>query len=52
MSEREKKILESLSESLSGANDLQKEYLLGYAEGMAQANKDRAEKEKNEKTVA
>ena len=35
MSEKEKAILENLSKSLAKANDSQKEYLLGLADGMA-----------------
>ena len=35
MSDKEKKILENLSKSLTKATDSQKEYLLGLADGMA-----------------
>lgn len=38
MSDKEKTILENLSKSLSKANESQKEYLVGFADGLALAN--------------
>lgn len=46
MSEKEKKIVEKLSENIGTWDDSQKEYLLGYVEGVAQANKTRRKKNK------
>ena len=47
MSQKEKEILEKLGDSISRANDTQKEYLLGLADGMAlMSNKEVSENEK------
>ena len=43
---KEEKIIEKLSKSIGTWNDLQKEYLLGYVEGAAQANKPKRRKNK------
>lgn len=38
MNEKEKTILENLRKSISNANESQKEYLVGFADGLALAN--------------
>ena len=49
MSEKEKTILEKLSKSFASANETQKEYLLGLADGMAlMSEKNRKEEKKEE----
>lgn len=52
MSEREKRIAENLADAVSRLPDSKKEFLLGYAEGvaaMADKAKEAAESEKEEK---
>ena len=52
MSEKERTILENLSKSLEKTNDSQKEYLIGFTDGLALANigrKKSKRKPKNEK---
>lgn len=48
MSEREKKIMESISEALPKMSEFDKGYLLGSAERMV-SEKEKVEKEKNDK---
>ena len=44
MSQKEKEILDKLRDTISRANDTQKEYLLGLADGMAvMSNKETTE---------
>ena len=49
MSDKEKVILEKLSNTIGTWADTQKEYLLGYIEGLAQANKGKRKKTKDKK---
>ena len=45
--EREQEVMEKLKDSISRANETQKEYLLGLADGMAlMSNKEAAESDK------
>lgn len=48
MSEREKKIMESISEALPKMSEFDKGYLLGSAERMV-SEKEKAKKEENDK---
>jgi hypothetical protein len=49
MSEKQKLILENLSKSMANATESQEEYLLGYAECLAQSNKKPKRKRKAKK---
>lgn len=48
MSEKQKQTMEKLAENINNWNDEQRGYLLGYIEGVTQANK-QEEPEKEEK---
>lgn len=48
MSEKQKQTMAKLAENMQNWNDEQRGYLLGYIEGVSQANKDKQE-EKEEK---
>ena len=50
MSEKQKQTMKKLAENMKNWNDEQRGYLLGYIEGVTQANKQ--EKEKEEKKGA
>ena len=45
MSEKQKQTMEKLAENIENWNDEQRGYLLGYIEGVTQANKEQDEKE-------
>lgn len=45
MSEQQKQTMEKLAESMKNWSDEQKGYLLGYIEGVTQANKQEEKKE-------
>ena len=45
MSEKEKKILETLGNTISKMSEGEKDYLLGFAEGMAATKEKKTEKE-------
>lgn len=47
MSDKNKNIMKKLSNNIGSLSDLQKEYMLGYLEGVAQANKPKRKKNKN-----
>lgn len=49
MSAEDKKILASLTDVLSQANESQRDYLMGYAEGIIQSNIKREQKSKRKK---
>lgn len=49
MSDESKKILTSLTDALSQANESQRDYLMGYAEGIIQSNIKREQKSKRKK---
>jgi hypothetical protein len=49
MSDESKKILTSLTDALSQANESQRDYLMGYAEGIIQSNIKREQKSKHKK---
>ena len=49
MSAEEKKILSNLTNALSQANDSQRDYLMGFAEGIIQSNAKREQKSKRKK---
>ncbi len=44
MSEKQKETMEKLAENIGNWNDEQRGYLLGYIEGVTQANKQEEEK--------
>ena len=46
MSEKQKQTMEKLAKKLNSWNDEQRGYLLGYIEGVTQANKQEEEKPK------
>ena len=48
MSDREKKILDNLAETLPRLSDLERERLLGFGEGLSYIANQRTEKEKLE----
>ena len=49
MSAEEKEILTNLTSALSQANESQRDYLMGYAEGIIQGNIKREQKSKSKK---
>jgi hypothetical protein len=49
MSEENKKILTNLTNALSQANESQRDYLMGFAEGIIQGNIKREQKSKRKK---
>ena len=44
MSEKQRQTMEKLAENMKGWNDEQRGYLLGYIEGVTQANKQEEQK--------
>lgn len=48
MSEKEERIIKAMDKNIKHFNELQKEYLLGFVEGMAQAQKPKRKKKKTE----